>query len=232
MLKNKKVTAYILYAFGEIFLVMIGILLALQVNNWNEKRKNKAELNTILTSIKYDLETDTLIARQVAQLYDTLKMKSDIIINKQLKKENYKDCLQCASLTTFYSPFHVQTKGYELLKKYSGETETHQKDSLVTDIIQTYDLYKPLIEKNNDRLENEVMKNLNELRDFPWFVDLSQGKFNEEMISYFTESEDYRKRVALHNMLATNNHLAIVKSYKTKATEILRRLKIRLEITE
>jgi hypothetical protein len=30
---------YILYAIGEIFLVMIGILLALQENNWNENRK-------------------------------------------------------------------------------------------------------------------------------------------------------------------------------------------------
>ncbi|WP_353681516.1 DUF6090 family protein [Algoriphagus sp.] len=29
-----------MYAFGEIFLVVIGILIALQVNNWKEKRKN------------------------------------------------------------------------------------------------------------------------------------------------------------------------------------------------
>ena len=43
MLKNNKVTAYLLYAIGEIVLVMIGILLALQVNNWNEKRKQKTE---------------------------------------------------------------------------------------------------------------------------------------------------------------------------------------------
>jgi hypothetical protein len=72
------------------------------------------------------------------------------------------------------------------------------------------------------------MKNLNELREYSWFVDLSQGKFNDEMITYFTESEDYRKRVALHNMLATNNHLAITKSYKTQATELLRLIKLRL----
>ncbi|MCK0180088.1 hypothetical protein MWU50_12365 [Flavobacteriaceae bacterium S0862] len=49
------------------------------------------------------------------------------------------------------------------------------------------------------------------------------------MIVYFTESEDYRKRVALHNMLASNNHLAMIKNYKIQATEILKRIKARLE---
>lgn len=38
MIKKNKVSTYILYAIGEIVLVMIGILLALQVNNWNEDR--------------------------------------------------------------------------------------------------------------------------------------------------------------------------------------------------
>jgi len=227
MIKNNKVTAYLLYALGEIILVMIGILLALQVNNWNENRRQKNELNNILRTVTYDLETDTLVAGQVTRLYDTLQVKSNIIINKQLKKENYKDCLACASLTTFYSPFNIQTKGFELLKNISSE-RTNQKDSLVNSIIQIYSLYKPMIDKNNERLENEVMKNLNELREYSWFVDLSQGKFNDEMITYFTESEDYRKRVALHNMLATNNHLAITKSYKTQATELLRLIKLRL----
>ena len=32
-------TSYLVYALGEIFLVVIGILIALQVNNWNEGRK-------------------------------------------------------------------------------------------------------------------------------------------------------------------------------------------------
>jgi hypothetical protein len=32
---------YLLYAIGEVLLVMIGILLALQVNNWNERRKDR-----------------------------------------------------------------------------------------------------------------------------------------------------------------------------------------------
>ena len=42
LLKDNRFPKYLVYAFGEIALVMIGILLALQVNNWNEGRKNKS----------------------------------------------------------------------------------------------------------------------------------------------------------------------------------------------
>jgi bacteriorhodopsin len=40
LLLNNKVSKYLLYAIGEIALVMITILLALQVNNQNEERKS------------------------------------------------------------------------------------------------------------------------------------------------------------------------------------------------
>ena len=65
MIKNNKVTAYILYAIGEIILVMIGILLAMQVNNWNETRIQKKQLNSILKTVSIDLETDTIVANSL-----------------------------------------------------------------------------------------------------------------------------------------------------------------------
>jgi hypothetical protein len=50
---------YLKYAIGEILLVMIGILLALQVNNWDEERKGiikeKSYLNSIYTELKEDV---------------------------------------------------------------------------------------------------------------------------------------------------------------------------------
>ena len=60
LLSEGKIGNYLKYALGEILLVMIGILLALQVNNWNEDRKKKIKeqnLYHVLTnSLKSDLE--------------------------------------------------------------------------------------------------------------------------------------------------------------------------------
>lgn len=53
-LESGSLTKYLLYAVGEIALVMIGILLALQVNNWNEQRKATEAERFLLTSLKED----------------------------------------------------------------------------------------------------------------------------------------------------------------------------------
>ncbi len=59
LLSDNKFGKYLTYAIGEIVLVMIGILLALQVNNWNEERKFKEYeiniLNNLVESLKEDL---------------------------------------------------------------------------------------------------------------------------------------------------------------------------------
>lgn len=57
---ENKTSKYFKYAIGEIILVMVGILLALQVNNWNEGRKLQKLEKTYLLGILNDLKTDTL----------------------------------------------------------------------------------------------------------------------------------------------------------------------------
>ena len=52
LLAENRFSRYLLYSIGEIVLVMIGILMALQVNNWNEERKqNKSEISILKSLI-------------------------------------------------------------------------------------------------------------------------------------------------------------------------------------
>lgn len=55
---QNRATAYLRYAIGEILLVVIGILIALQVNNWNEQRKDRITERQLLTDIRKSLELD------------------------------------------------------------------------------------------------------------------------------------------------------------------------------
>lgn len=58
LLQDNRFTRYLLYAAGEIALVVIGILLALQVNNWNEARKARAFETVILQEIRENVRVN------------------------------------------------------------------------------------------------------------------------------------------------------------------------------
>jgi hypothetical protein len=58
LIEDNKMRKYIIYAIGEIILVVIGILLALQINNWNENRKAKQYEDTMLLEIRQALDSD------------------------------------------------------------------------------------------------------------------------------------------------------------------------------
>ncbi|MBN4084870.1 hypothetical protein JYT89_00850 [Flavobacteriaceae bacterium AH-315-B10] len=55
MIKENKVSKYMLYAIGEILLVVIGIVIALQINNWNENRKKNIEDTKALISLNNEI---------------------------------------------------------------------------------------------------------------------------------------------------------------------------------
>lgn len=61
LMEQNKTAKYFKYAIGEIVLVVIGILIALQINNWNEARKTKHQelqyLDRLLSENKQDIDT-------------------------------------------------------------------------------------------------------------------------------------------------------------------------------
>lgn len=61
LLTENRFRKYLLYAVGEIFLVVIGILIALQINNWNEARKEKIKEGRYLIQLKEEFEDNLKI---------------------------------------------------------------------------------------------------------------------------------------------------------------------------
>jgi hypothetical protein len=68
-IENKSVRKYLFYAVGEILLVMIGILLALQVNNWNEARKARKEEQVILAQLQSEFRENQAKLERVYQIH-------------------------------------------------------------------------------------------------------------------------------------------------------------------
>jgi hypothetical protein len=74
-LKEGKTLNYIKYAFGEIVLVVIGILIALSINSWNESRKNLTKKEILLKALKIEF-TDNLKQLDTVLYYDDIVLKN------------------------------------------------------------------------------------------------------------------------------------------------------------
>lgn len=80
LLSENRFSKYLFYAIGEIVLVVIGILIALQINNWNEDRKTRVVEIQMLKNIKSSLQADieNQIKPNLKQLELDLKNIADI----------------------------------------------------------------------------------------------------------------------------------------------------------
>ena len=65
LLAKNRASQYMLYALGEIVLVVIGILIALQINTWNEERQNRQQEKGIVSTLKQEFHTNRLILNEV-----------------------------------------------------------------------------------------------------------------------------------------------------------------------
>ena len=89
MLTENKFSKYLIYAIGEIILVVIGILLALGINNWNQDRITQNRIESRLTSLTSDIEVEI-------DAMDEIIMRSErriAIINDIMKRNNKQEAI-------------------------------------------------------------------------------------------------------------------------------------------
>jgi hypothetical protein len=80
MADDNRPLQYVRYAIGEIVLVVVGILIALQINNWNERRKNDLKESILVKNIIEDLRLDSLhISQSLNELSDQLRVVDTLI---------------------------------------------------------------------------------------------------------------------------------------------------------
>lgn len=72
---------YFKYALGEIILVVIGILIALQINNWNNQRLTQQQMNSFLLSLKEDIKIDTMAFNHRIQFFNNIANKKKNLLS-------------------------------------------------------------------------------------------------------------------------------------------------------
>ena len=81
LLNEGKTSKYFRYAIGEIILVVVGILIALQINNWNEERKDKVKKTKMLMSLQEDFQSTRSNLKASLDYYPVLRRR----LERQIK---------------------------------------------------------------------------------------------------------------------------------------------------
>ncbi len=124
LLTENKFSKYLLYAIGEIVLVVIGILFALQINNWNEYRKERIVEREILQNMVESLESTIQKMQAHIDANEYCDRASDIILNTVENKLTYNDSLNKYfgwSLSLEDPGSMISFVGYESLKHVGVE---------------------------------------------------------------------------------------------------------------
>ena len=90
MADDNKPMKYMRYAIGEILLVVIGILIALQVNNWNVNRISTLSQETLLHKLTSDLEYDINHFNEIDSIYKINLKEIEFVYEEALSRKNLK----------------------------------------------------------------------------------------------------------------------------------------------
>lgn len=137
LMDKNKTGKYFKYAIGEIFLVVIGILIALQINNWNENRKIKIKEIKSLIELRKDLIQNLNDINGNIISLQNCKKSNEIIIYHIENNVSYNDSLDYHfSMLYPFITFTINQTTYETLKQ-SG-IELISNDSLRSSVSDIY----------------------------------------------------------------------------------------------
>ena len=135
---ENSVAKYLRYAIGEIFLVVIGILIALQVNNWNENRKDATFEREILTLIDQNLKQDSVsLSSELFKTKLAIHLTDRLLKQVKLKNFNNDSLNYWMGKIICFERFRSQSSAYEMLK--SKGLENISDKTLQMALISYYD---------------------------------------------------------------------------------------------
>lgn len=121
LLGSGQARKYLLYAVGEILLVVIGILIALEVNNWNEWRKDRLKEKNLLHTLMNDIDRNIQTIESTISLHEKRIRSTELILSVLESHSPYNDSLSshfyyAILVGTAYSGNPFSRNGYEVLK--------------------------------------------------------------------------------------------------------------------
>ena len=149
LLSEQSYGIYILYASGEMLLVVVGILFALQIDNWNDQRKSRVLEHELLDQFQSELYTDIESIREVNHWYKKTVSSCEVLVFHLKNKIPYHDSLKFHfDLWNDFQEFTFSTGAISNLN--SRGVELISERNVRNQILQLYNQHLPSNLKSNE----------------------------------------------------------------------------------
>jgi len=154
LVKENKTTKYLLYAIGEIILVVIGILIALSINNWNDLRKDRAHEKILLQDMVDNLEINIQSLKNDIESLNQKNRSTKIVLDALNNKNAFSDTLRIHfHQARIPKPrLSLSNMSYQAMKDHGLEIVSNK--NLANDILKLNEVIIPDFIAHNSAVNN------------------------------------------------------------------------------
>ena len=172
---ENKISKYLIYAIGEIILVVIGILIALAINNYNQERALRHKEQAYLKSLKEEFETNKVKLKELMQV----------------NRNNYRGAKQIIQLSEKQDNIDEEEFSEIMYQTFSYDISFNPNNSVLTEMINSGSLK----DVSNSELRKRLTNWFSRLEDISR-QEKDLGDQREDVLDVF-KSDEYSLRTIL-----------------------------------
>ena len=223
---ENKTGKYLKYAIGEIVLVIIGILIALQINNANELRKAEKKIISILKEVQNDLALDIQKSDELMAYYSNKDSIIQLILTDKLTYEDYKNDDFNGLRNILTNAFHIKihVNGYNNLMENVDNIPEHLK-AIIDPLNEIYIYNKYEIDKFDLRIDKVTDRRMDYLAaNKEWFYKSKTSVLTDTMIDYYMADPYYKNAARIYNNAGYYNLSRQVKIFRANAVRAYKQI--------
>ena len=202
LLSKNKFSKYLIYAIGEIVLVVVGILIALTLNNNNERKKSEAKTLVVFEELLEELASDIKSIKNAGIFYKEKDSLTYLVLSTDLTKEGY--------LNGFRSFFHLTRTTVNVdLSNNAYNKLVQMSDAIPVEYSQIMkELYllnqkKEYVDLMGSRMSQHVNSiGIYQSYNYSWGVKFNQHEF----VDYLYNDDRYKSDVKVLSNSGVNEH--------------------------